>query len=67
MEGAIYRTDRHGRRSFVTSPATKRALAVLEAATARHEAAERAALKARQGAGHLNVSERVLRSVFGDI
>ena len=67
IEGAVYRYDQRGQRHFLTSPATKQALAVLNAAIARGEREEREAAKARQADGSLNVQERMLCAIFGEI
>ena len=64
---AVYRFDRHGRRQFVTSPETQKALAVLNAAISRGEREEREAMKARQNAGKTTTQERMMCSIFGEI
>lgn len=67
IEGAIYRTNRNGRKSFVTSPATQRALAILLATVEREKQLERSALKLRQDDKSLNLNERMLCSIFGKV
>jgi hypothetical protein len=63
----IVRYDRHGRPEYAPSPATLRAVAILQAAVDREARANRAALKARQDAGQLKPQERLLSSIFGEI
>jgi hypothetical protein len=67
LNNPVWRVDRHGIKSLVTSDQTQQALAVLRAAMDRANAAERQELKARQDAGALNAQERLLKSVFGVI
>jgi hypothetical protein len=65
----IVRYDRHGRPAYApsTSPATVRALAILQATIAREARETRADQKARQDAGQLNPQERLLSAIFGEI
>ena len=64
----ILRYDRHGRPEYApTSPATVRALAILQATIDREARETRADQKARQDAGQLNPQERLLSAIFGEI
>jgi hypothetical protein len=65
----ILRYDRHGRPEYApsTSPATVRALAILQATIDRKARETRADQKARQDAGQLNPQERLLCAIFGEI
>ena len=63
------RYDRHGRPEYApsTSPASLRAVAVLQATIDREARENRATQKARQDAGQLNPQERLLSAIFGEI
>jgi hypothetical protein len=65
----IVRYDRHGRPEYApsTSPATVRALAILQATIDREARETRVDQKARQDAGKLNPQERLLSAIFGEI
>jgi len=65
----IVRYARHGRPEYAPSksPATVRALAILQATIDREARETRAELKARQDAGKLNPHERLLCAIFGEI
>lgn len=67
LTNAVYRCDRTGKKTLVTCDQTKKALAVLQASIEREAAEKLSAHKAQQDAGGLNVSERMLRSIFGEI
>jgi hypothetical protein len=67
LTNPVWRIDRHGIKSLVTSDQTRQALTVLRAAIDRAEAAGRQELKNRQGDGRLNVADRMLCSIFGEI
>ena len=67
LTNATWRHDRHGKKTLVFCDETRQALAELQAALARHESSERAALKNRQDAGALTMQERMLVGIFGDI
>ena len=65
----ILRYDRHGRPEYApsTSPAALRAVAILRATVDREARESRAELKGRQDAGQLNLQERLLSAIFGEI
>jgi hypothetical protein len=67
MSRIVLRYDRHGRPEYAKSPATVRALAILQAAIDREASKCKAELKARQDAGQLNPQEQLLCSIFGSI
>ena len=69
LTNKVYRFDRTGAKRFVTSDQTKLALAILQASIVRETEASLVALKIRQDSDmlQLNVSERMLCSVFGEI
>lgn len=67
MSGEIYRYDRHGRKSLVSTDQSRAALAKRQAVADRGHEQERAALKARQDAGQLTPQERMLSGIFGEI
>lgn len=67
LTNAVYRCDRTCKKTLVTCDQTKKALAVLQASIERESAEKLSSLKKQQDAGGLNVSERMLRSIFGDI
>ena len=61
------RYDRHGRPEYAPSEATKNALAILAGAADKRDAERMEKLKARQEAGELNVNDRLLSAIFGEI
>ena len=63
----IVRYNRHGLPEYAPSPATVRAVAILQAAVDREARENRAIQKARQDAGNLNPQERLLAAIFGEI
>ena len=67
MTAAIVRYDRHGRPEYAKSPATIRALAILQSSIDRSAKEERDKQKSRQDAEKLTMNERVLKSIFGEI
>jgi hypothetical protein len=68
-ERRIMRYDRHGQPEYApsTSPATLRAVAILQAAVEREARESRIKLKTRQDSGQLNPQELLLSSIFGEI
>jgi hypothetical protein len=63
----IVRYDRHGRPEYAPSPATLRAVAILQATIYREVCEGRANQMARQDAKQLNPQERLLSAIFGEI